>query len=147
MVRSHYAIACVLAAALAPAGAGPRSASDISDLGGYYVGAYHTTDGGNQSGLAVLEVEGKDGKEFAGSYSYTGPAPLGGGPGQVQFDVRGSVSAQGKIKVKGTLPEIEGLTFGLKGTLSDEGELIIALYQVRQGKKTLSKGICFLEDA
>jgi hypothetical protein len=132
---------------LAPLHAGPSASSTIADLKSDYEGRYHTTNGTNQGGTAALDVTKKSGQDFEGTYSLS-VNTMGGRPGAAgvdPFQVEGSVSPKGKLKMTGN-PE-PGINFSLKGTLSDGGKLVTAAYQVKQGKNVLVRAICFLEEA
>lgn len=146
----HFAaLGAALALGFAPAGARPGTRSTIADLQPDYDGFFVTTDGSDASGPLDFDVLSKDGKEFTGTYTVIDVLEGVGSTGNSIIDIEGSVSTKGKIVAKGTIPGKDpnpDLKFGFKGTLSDEGELIVANYNVKNGRQTVSKGICYLEE-
>jgi hypothetical protein len=138
-------VVAALALGLLPLQAGPGTATDAEDLSSDYDGRYRTTDGSDEGGLVDFDPVTQSGKNFSGTLAYSpigscGVRPSGVGP----FQVTGTVSTTGKIKIAGEISP--GLKFSAKGQVSDLGQLIIAAYQVKQGKTVQQKGICWLQE-
>jgi hypothetical protein len=130
---------------LAPLQAGPGASADIDDLDTAYDGRSHSSDGSNEGADISLNVTGKDGDTFEGTFTYSNVSSKGvGGAGLGAVPLTGKVTPKGKLTAKGNIGDDK---FTLKGTLSDPGDrqLIIAEYVRKDGKTVVFKALWWLE--
>jgi hypothetical protein len=137
-------LAAPLLLGLVPSGptahARPGGSGTAGELGPLYFGFWSSTNGDNESGQALFDVTGTDGKDFTGTMQMSGP-PLGssaGSLGLLDIDVAGSISPKRKLAMEGDVGE--GVKFIYKGALTDQGVMINGTYTLKQGRQVLKKG-------